>query len=326
VSEEPVCDVLLTEEQLHYLGRYAQCEPSACSPFFGVTPPETLPQAALDDLTGRELLGPEGVEPSLLWTLELVKAAPACGGLSVRADAPQAELACYLSGEYSASLINTARGLRLVSPLPAGDLLMLLEDVLGTGSRREAAFSAELAASESRALAGALDLMRRDALRWTLDDRGEPLREDALAAWLSRGGWPAQWLTPHLGALLDRRGRGFDAANVAGAIAGLVDRSLFSRAAADLVPSAEVAALVRPLALLDRVIELRAVREQSGAPVAAAEVVLVRAHSPGLLLWELGPGGSVQWLTPTAAEAAELAARLLTNGDALGAPSDPGRP
>ncbi len=285
MSEELVCDVLLSQEQLHYLARYAQGEPSACSPFFGVTPPETLPQAALDDLTNRGLLGTEGVESRLLWTLEMLKAAPAYGGLSVQADEPQVDLACFLSGEYSSALVNTTRGLRLVSPLPAALLLEILQDVLGTGSRREVAFEAALPASESRALAAALDLLRRDALRWTLDDRGEPLREDALAKWLARGRLAgavahAPPRRPARPPRADSRHR-----QRGGAIGGLVDRGLFSRAAAELVPSTEVAALVRPMALLDRVVGLRAGRAMEGAPVSAAEVVLVRAqlHGPSPL-------------------------------------------
>ena len=50
MSQRAGYDVLLTRDQLHYVARYVPGAPSAVSPFHGVTPPESLPQTALDDL------------------------------------------------------------------------------------------------------------------------------------------------------------------------------------------------------------------------------------------------------------------------------------
>ena len=59
----------------------------------------------------------------------------------------------------------------------------------------------------------------------------------------------------------------------------------------------------------------RAVRDVA-SPVAA-DIVVVKADSGALLLWEAGPDGSLRWVTPSADEAKETAMRLLTRAEAL---------
>ena len=59
-------DVLLTREQLLFLGRYAAIDASFCSPFAGRSATDVLAQPALEDLFRRGLLHAQGVEPRLL--------------------------------------------------------------------------------------------------------------------------------------------------------------------------------------------------------------------------------------------------------------------
>ena len=318
MAAERICDVVVTREQLDYLGRYASTPVSPCSPFFNVAPPEALPAPALEDLVRRGLLGTAGVEPNLLWTLELLKGAVAYGALALQGDAPQGGVACFLSPPYSAALVGAGPGLRLVSPLPGPELAALLREAFGTGPAREASFDVDLPPAESLVLAAALDLLRRDALRSLLDGQGEAVREDALVAWLARSDHSAQWLLPHLGAMLDRRGIAFELAGVRGTLEGLLGRGLLARGQADdLLPSAAVAALVRPLALLDHVVQLRAGRAVDGSRAEGAEILVVRALSSLHLLWEVTAQGAIHWTTPSPGAMSDLAARLLSRADAL---------
>jgi hypothetical protein len=317
VSHEAACDVVLTREQLHYLGRYVSGAPSACSPFHGVRPPEELPPPALDDLVARRLLGPKGVEPRLLRALERLHGAEAFGGLALRGDALETEGVSFFAGADSVALVNVAPGLRVVSPAPAGELAALLEQLLGSGSRRDASLDVALGVSESRVLAAALDLLRRESLRDLVDGAAEPVREAALSAWILRDDPSAQWLSRHLAPLLARRGGSFEPRSVPPLVAQLVGRGLLAAGEDGLGPGAALAPLVRRMALLDRVFDLRAGRVAGGASPVAADIVVVKADSGALLLWEAGPDGSLRWVTPSADEAKATAMRLLTRADAL---------
>lgn len=84
-----------------------------------------------------------------------------------------------------------------------------------------------------------------------------------------------------------------------------------------LAAGAALAPLVRRMALLNRVLDLRAGRATSGASPVAADIVVVRADSGALLLWEAEADGSLRWVTPSADEAKQTAMRLLTRADAL---------
>lgn len=316
MSHGAVCDVVLTREQLHYLGRYVAGEPSSCSPFHGVKPPEALPQAALDDLVLRKMLGPKGVEPSLHAALGHLHAAQAFGGLAVRGDALESEGVSFFAGASSVALVNAARGLRVVSPVPVEELVALLGQVLGSGSRREATLDVALGLSESRVLAAALDLTRRASLRDLLDEPAEPVSEATLAAWILRDPHPAQWLSGHLTRLLARRGATFDSRSLPPLVAQLAGRGLLVVGDGGLGPGAALVPLVRRMALLDRVVELRAARAH-GTSMVAADLVVVKADSGALLLWEAQPDGSLRWVAPTPDEARETAMRLLTRADAL---------
>jgi hypothetical protein len=318
VSQEAACDVVLTREQLHYLGRYVAGAPAACSPFHGVRPPEELPAPALDDLVARRLLGPRGVEPRLLWALERLHGAEAFGGIALRGEALETEGVSFFAGADSVALVNVAPGLRVVSPAPAGELAALLEQLLGSGSRRDASLDVALGVSESRVLAAALDLLRRESLRDLVGGKAEPVREEALTAWILRDDPSAQWLGRHLAPLLARRGGGgFEPRSVPSLVAQLVERGLLVAGEGGLGPGAALAPLVRRMALLDRVFDLRAGRAAGGASPVAADIVVVKADSGTLLLWEAGPDGSLRWVTPSADEAKVTAMRLLTRADAL---------
>jgi hypothetical protein len=317
VSHEAGCDVVLTREQLHYLGRYVPGAPAACSPFHGVRPPEALPQPALDDLVARRLLGPKGVEPLLLRALERLHGAEAFGGLALRGDALETEGVSFFAGADSVALVNVAPGLRVVSPVPAGELSALLGQLLGSGSRSDAALDVALGVSESRVLAAALDLLRREALRDLVEGSAEPVREADLAGWILRGEHPAQWLSGHLTPLLARRGGSFEPRSVPPLVVQLVERTLLVAGADGLEPGPALAPLVRRMALLDRVLELRAGRAAPGATSVAADLLVVKADSGALLLWEAEPNGSLRWVTPSPDEAKETAMRLLTRADAL---------
>jgi hypothetical protein len=317
LSPEAVCDVVLSRDQLHYLGRYVAGEPSACSPFHGVRPPEALPQRALDDLVTRRMLGPDGVEPNLLGVLARLHGARAFGGLALRGDVLESEGVSFFAGAESVALVNVAQGLRVVSPVPVAELAALLGQVLGTGSRRDATLDVALGVSESRVLAAALDLMRRQALRDLVDGLAEPVREPALAAWILRNDDSAQWLSGHLAPLVARRGGSFEPRSVPPLVAQLAGRGLLVAGEDGLGPGPALAPLVRRMALLDRVLELRAGRATGGTSAVAADIVVVKADSGVLLLWEAEPDGSLRWLTPSPDEARETAMRLLTRADAL---------
>jgi len=319
LSHEAVCDVVLTRQQLHYLGRYVAGEPSSCSPFHGVKPPESLPQRALEDLVSRKMLGPKGVEARLLETLTHLHGAQAFGGLAIRGEVLESEGASFFAGAESVALVNVARGLRVVSPAPAAELASLLGQVLGSGSRREAMLDVALGLSEARVLAAALDLMRRQSLRDLLDGPTEPVREATLAAWILRDPHPAQWLSGHLTRLLARRGATFESRSLPPLVAQLEGRGLLVAGGGGLGPGPALAPLVRRMALLDRVLELRALRAH-GSSAVAADIVLVKGDSGALLLWEAQPDGSLRWVTPSPDEARETATRLLTRADALAPP------
>lgn len=318
MSHEAACDVVLTREQLHYLGRYVSGAPAACSPFHGVRPPEELPAPALDDLVARRLLGPRGVEPRLLQALERLHGAEAFGGIALRGDALESEGVSFFAGAESVALVNVVPGLRVVSPAPAGELASLLEQLLGSGSRREASLDAALGVSESRVLAAALDLLRRESLRDLVDGSAEPIREATLTAWILRDDPSAQWLSRHLAPLLARRGGAtFEPRSVPPLVAQLVGRGLLVGGEGGLAAGEALGSLVRRMALLDRVVDLRAGRASGGASPVAVDIVVVKADSGALLLWEAGPDGSLRWVAPSADEAKETAMRLLTRADAL---------
>lgn len=318
-AERATIDVLLTPEQLLFLGRYAEGEASPCSPFFGKAAAETLPGPALDDLFRRGLLTPQAVEPRLLWALGVLKSAGACGGIEVRADEPQAEAACYFSPAGACALLSHAGGLRLVSPPPRASLDALVREAFGTGTRRVHDLALDLPASDSRVLAGALDLLRRSALAGLLDARPEPLSQERLAAWLARRDLAAQWLTPHVAPLLERGGLAFDPHSVPGAIEGLVARGLLCRTRGRLLGAGKgLGPLVRHLLLLDRVVALRAGRADAGRTPERVEILAVKASSPALLLIEPYGRGFVHWSAASAAAARSLAATLLEDGRALG--------
>ena len=69
--------------------------------------------------------------------------------------------------------------------------------------------------------------------------------------------------------------------------------------------------------LLDRVLGLRAGRAAEGDAPVIADLVVVRADSGSLLLWEADEGGALRWVTPTPDEAKAIATRLLTRPEAL---------
>jgi hypothetical protein len=317
-TPETAIDVLLTREQLLFLGRYAAVAASPCSPFFGDAGTDALPQPALEDLFRRGLLHPQGVEPRLLSALALLKGADTFGGIEVRADRPQAEAVCYFSAEGSCALHSHARGLRVVSPASAASFDALLREAFGAGSRRAIDLALDLPASDSRVLAAALDLMRRDALARLIDAKPEPLREERLVAWLARRDLEAPWLTRHLALLLDRRGLVFDLGAVRGASEGLLARGLLTRdGKGQLSATASLRPLVRHLLLLDRVVELRAGRAVPGGPLVRVDILVAKATSPTLLLLEPHGFGFVHWTVPSAAAARRLAASLLGDGTAL---------
>jgi hypothetical protein len=309
-------DVLLTREQLLFLGRYAAIEASPCSPFFGQSGTDVLAQPALEDLFRRGLLHPQGVEPRLLATLTLLKGATAFGGIEVRADRPQAEASLYFSAEGACALLSHARGLRLVSPPPAASVDALVREAFGAGTRRAADLALDLPASDSRVLAAALDLLRRDTLAGLVDAKPEPLREERLVAWLARRDLGAQWLTPHVAALFERRGLVFDLHSVHGAIQGLLGRGVLARNGL-LCEGPSLRPLVRLLLLLDRVVLLHAGRAAPGLPTVRADILVVKASSAALLLLEPYGQGFVHWAVPSAAAARTLAASFLDGAGAL---------
>lgn len=310
-------DVVLTRDQLHYLARYVGGVPSAASPFHEVAPPESLPQPALDDLVARKLLGPEGVEPGLLRVLGRLHQAEAFGGFSLGGDGIESEGVCFFAGADSVALVHVAGGLRVLSPAPTADLARLLDARLGSGPGRDVALDAALGVSESRVLAAALDLLRRQSLADLVDAPGEPVTDAAIAAWIAREAPSAQWLVGHLSPLLARRGGSFEPRSVPALVAQLAGRGLLVAGAKGLEPGAVLAPLVRRMALLDHVLDLRAGRTPAGAPPVTAEIVMLRADSGTILLWEAQPDGSLRWVTPSADEAKETALRLLTRADAL---------
>jgi hypothetical protein len=311
------CDVVLTREQLHYLGRYVAGEASHCSPFRGVRPPESLPPPALDDLVARRLLGPDGVEPALHRALERLNGAEAFGGFALRGDALESEGVCFFAGSDSVALVNVAPGLRLVAPLPAAEIAGLLDRVLGASDGREVGLDLTLGLSESRVLAAAVDLLRREALGGMVDGPAQPVHLPALAAWILRSEHPAQWLSGHLAPLLARRGVTFEPRSVPPLVVQLVGRGLLVARGEGLGAGPALAALLRRMMLLDRVLELRAGRAPEGASPVIADLVLVRADSGALLLWEADDRGALRWVTPMANEARAVATRLLTRPDVL---------
>jgi hypothetical protein len=318
VSHQAACDVVLTREQLHYLGRYVAGAPAACSPFHGVLPPEELPVPAIEDLVARRLLGPRGVEPQLLRALERLHGAEAFGGIALRGDTLESEGVSFFAGADSVALVNVAPGLRVVSPVPAGELAALLEHLLGSGSRRDVALDVALGVSESRVLASALDLLRRESFQELVGASAQPVTGATLTAWILRDDPSAQWLSHHLAPLLARRGGGgFEPRSVPPLVEQIVGRGLLVEREGGLAAGAALAPLVRRMALLDRVLELRAGRATGVASPVATDIVVVRADSGTLLLWEAGADGSLRWVTPSADEARQTAMRLLTRADAL---------
>ena len=215
------------------------------------------------------------------------------------------------------ALVNVAPGLRVVSPVPAGELAALLGPLLGSGARRDATLDVALGASESRVLAAALDLLRRQSLRDLVEGTAEPVREASLTGWILRDDHSAQWLSGHVAPFLARRGGRFEPRSVPPLVAQLVERGLLVAGDDGLGPGPALAPLVRRMALLDRVLELRAGRVANGASPVAADILVVKADSGTLLLWEAEPNGSLRWVTPSPDEAKETAMRLLTRADAL---------
>jgi hypothetical protein len=317
LSHRAGCDVVLTRDQLHYLARYVAGAPTAVSPFHGVTPPDSLPQAALDDLVARKLLGPEGVEPGHFGVLGRLHQAEAFGGFALRGDALESEAVTFFAGAESVALVHVAGGLRVVSPAPTAPLQELIEGLVGSGRRRDVALDAALGLSESRVLAAAVDLLRRESLGSLLDTPVAPVMNVTIADWIARESPSAQWLVGHVAPLVARRGGSFEPRSVPALVAQLVGRGLLVAGAEGLEPGAALAPLVRRMALLDHVLELRAGRSSAGAPPVTADLVMVRADSGTLLLWEAQPDGSVRWVTPSPDEARETALRLLTRADAL---------
>jgi hypothetical protein len=310
-------DVALTRDQLHYLARYVAGVPSAASPFHGAPPPESLPQPALDDLVARGLLGPEGVEPRLLRVLERLHQAEAFAGFALRGDVLESEAVTFFAAADSVALVHVAGGLRVVSPAPTAAMAERLDELLGSGRRRDVALDAALGLSECRVLAAAVDLLRRESLGSLLDAPSAPVSEAAIAAWIARDAPPAQWLVGHIAPLLARRGGAFEPRSVPALVAQLAGRGLLVAGTSGLEPGEPLAPLVRRMALLDHVLELRAGRAPAGAASVAADLVVVRADSGTLLLWEAQPDGSLRWVTPSADEAKETMLRLLTRADAL---------
>ena len=317
MSEGAVYDVVLTREQLHYLARYVAGGPSPASPFHGVTPPESLPQPALDDLVARKLLGPEGVEPGLFRVMGRLHQAEAFAGFAVRGDVLESEAVTFFAGAESVVLVHVAGGLRVVSPAPAAHLQELVDGLIGRGRRRDVALDAALGVSESRVLAAAVDLLRRESLGSLLDAPVAPVMDGTIADWIAREAPSAQWLVGHIAPLLARRGGAFEPRSVPALVAQLVGRGLLVAGANGLEPGAALAPLVRRMALLDHALELRAGRAPAGAPPVTADLVMVRADSGTVLLWEAQPDGSLRWVTPSADEAKETALRVLTRADAL---------
>lgn len=305
-------DVLLTREQLLFLGRYAAIDASPCSPFGGRSGTDALAQPALEDLFRRGLLHPQGVEPRLLAAVTLLRGATAFGAIEVRADGPQAEAALYFSAEGACALLSHARGLRLVSPPPTASVDALVREAFGAGTRRAVELAFDLPASDSRVLAAALDLLRRDALAGLIDAKAEPLREERLVAWLARRGLGPQWLAPHVAALFERRGLVFDLHGVRGAIEGLVARGLLAHRHDHLDAGPSLRGVVAHLLLLDRVVVLSVGSAAPGLPSVRADVLVLKASSGALLLLEPYAHGFVHWAAPSAAAARALAASFLS--------------
>jgi len=316
LSQGAVCDVVLTRDQLHYLARYVVGSPSPASPFHDVTPPESLPQPALDDLVARRLLGPQGVEPTFFGVLDRLHRAEAFGGFALCGDALESETVTFFAGAESVAVVTVAAGLRVVAPAPTA-LQPRLDEVIGAGRRRDVALDEALGLSESRVLAAAVDLLRRESLGAFLDAGAAPVVDGTIAAWIARESPSAQWLVGHIAPLLARHGGSFEPRSVSALVAQLVGRGLLVAGAQGLEPGAALAPLVRRMALLDHVMELRAGRAPAGAHPTTADIVMVRADSGTILLWEAQPDGSLRWVTPSADEAKETATRLLTRADAL---------
>jgi hypothetical protein len=319
LAEGTACDVVLTREELHYLGRYVAGESSVCSPFREVRPPESLPQPALDDLVTRRLLGPDGVAPELLRALERLHGAEAFGGFALRGDVLESEGVCFFAGRDSVGLLNVAPGLRLVAPAPTGEITSLLGEALGPGNGRPIGLDVTLGLLESRVLAAAVDLLRREALGGMVDGRAEPVDEEALAAWILRPQHDAQWLSRHLAPLLARQGgRTFEPRSIGPLVGQLAGRGFLVAGEGGFAAGPALASLVRRMMLLDRVLELRAGRAAPGGTRMAADLVAVKADSGALLLWEVDGQGALRWVTPTSGETKAIATRLLTRKDALG--------
>jgi hypothetical protein len=249
--------------------------------------------------------------------LERLHQAGAFAGFALRGDVLESEAVTFFAGAESVALVHVAAGLRVVSPAPAALLQELIDGLVGSGRRRDVALDAALGLSESRVLAAAVDLLRRESLGTLLDTPVAPVMDVTIADWIARESPSAQWLVGHVAPLLARRGGSFEPRSVPALVAQLVGRGLLVAGAEGLEPGAALAPLVRRMALLDHVLELRAGRSSAGAPPVTADLVMVRADSGALLLWEAQPDGSLRWVTPSPDEARETALRLLTRADAL---------
>ena len=312
-----VCDVGLTKEQLLFLGRYAAVEASACSPFAKEPAPGTLPPVALEDLMTRGLISPQGVEPGLLWTLQLAKGASAYAGVALRGDALEMEVACFFAPPYACALLNAGVGLRLVSPPPLTVLAGILGEIVGRGAGPATELRLELSFAASWTLSAVLDLRRREALAATLGSRSEPLHTRMLEPWAGRRDRSAQWLSSHFERLLERKGYGVDARAAVSGLAELRASGLVACGAdGGLQPSELVTSLVRPFVLLDHAVELQA-GTVDGGEKRALDIQVVRGLSGALLLWEPDGRNLVHWQTPSALAVREMAADLLSNAQAL---------
>jgi len=150
-----------------------------------------------------------------------------------------------------------------------------------------------------------------------VDAPPEPATTAAIAAWIARGSPSAQWLVGHIAPLLERQGSAFEPRSVPALVAQLAQRGLLVAGEGGLEPGAALAPLVRRMALLDHVLELRAGSAPTGGPRVTADLVMVRADCGTVLLWEAQPDGSLRWVAPSPDEARETAMRLLTQADAL---------
>ena len=321
MSHEAACDVVLTREQLHYLGAVRvgrSRRPARLSR--GARRRRTLPPPALDDLVARagcwarRASSPGSCGPSSGCTGRRRSAASPC---AVTRSRPRASASS--AGADSVALVNVAPGLRVVSPAAGGRARGPPRRSCSARAPGATRRSTWRSACRSRASSPRPSTSCGESRSGTSSTgRRSPSARPALAAWILRDDPSAQWLSGHLAPLLARRGGTFEPAQ----------RAAARRAARGAGPARRGRRRPGGRARRSRrscagwrcstaSLELRAGRATGGASPVAADIVVVKADSGALLLWEAEPDGSLRWVTPSADEAKETAMRLLTRADAL---------